>query len=229
MSPSWIRTIDFCPASSPSCHAPSPTASGPALYSQVIVDRGVARCWVRPERAIGSTEDVGEYLFVRNQFIQTSSIVIARDAARTTRFDPTLRKGQDLDFCLRLQHDGVRFRMLDAPQVIWTDVGEAGRTSHLGGHAAPLAWLEQSRGLLTRRAYLGYRATVLAYYMGRVAPARVAFDLARAWVLGGVPARVVARNALRAWVPRATYRRLVDGFVARRGVAQAANVSASTA
>jgi glycosyltransferase involved in cell wall biosynthesis len=186
-----------------------------ALYSQVRVDRGEGRVWVRPDRGIAPGEDVGEYLFAENQFIQTSSIVIAREAAVATLFDPDLRKGQDLDFCLRLQRDGVHFVMLPKPLAIWTDVAAEGRTSHLGGHEAPLAWLAKSDALLTQRARVGYRATVLAYYLSSAKPFTVAGDLARA-LLHRVPAKVVARNALRAYLPRGLYRRMVDGFIAAR-------------
>ncbi len=94
-------------------------------YSYINVDRGVGHYWVRPNRAIGVGEDVGEYLFVHNQFIQTSAIVLPRALAREVRFDPALRKGQDLDFCLRLQHAGATFRMIEEPLIVWVDVSDA--------------------------------------------------------------------------------------------------------
>ena len=188
-----------------------------AFYAPVLVDRGVGRHWIKPSRGLGPYEDVGDYLFVHNEVIQTSSLVLSRVAASRVRFDPTLRKGQDLDFCLRLQRDGVAIRMLDRPLTIWTDRGEAGRTSRTPGYRAPLAWLDRIGPLLSTRARRGYRATVLAYYMARYRPLTAAYDLARGWGVG-VPARVVARHALRAYLPRDTYRWLVDRVVDRRGV-----------
>ncbi|MFO1132248.1 MAG: glycosyltransferase [Hyphomicrobiales bacterium] len=182
-------------------------------YSYINVDRGVGHYWVRPNRPIRAGEDVGEYLFVHNQFIQTSAIVLPRALARQVRFDPTLRKGQDLDFCLRLQRAGATFRMIEEPLIVWVDISDAGRTSRVPGYTAPLAWLDRCGPLLSRRARLGYRATVLAYYMAGDRPFTAARDLAAGLLQAGVPPRVILRQALRAYLPRGLYRRLVDGAV----------------
>lgn len=183
-------------------------------YSKVSADRGAGRLWPRPDRAIGAEEDMGEYLFVFNQFIQTSTIVIATDTARSVRFDPSLRKGQDLDFCVRLHHAGVRFEMIDECLSVWTDQSELNRTSRHPGYAAPIAWLERNGHLLSTRAQLGYRATVLAYYLAKERPFTALRDLAAGLFRAGVPPLIVARQFLRCFVPRDLYRRLVDTFVA---------------
>jgi glycosyltransferase involved in cell wall biosynthesis len=188
-----------------------------AGYSYLLADRGVGRYWRRPDRPIRPYEDMGEYLFVQNQFIQTSTIVLHREAALRTMFDPTLRKGQDLDFCLRLHRDGVRFFMIEEPLVIWSDVTEVGRTSRTKGYEAPIEWLDRSRPLLSRSAELGYRSTVLAYYLARHRPVTAAKDLLVGWALAGVPAKVTLRQAARAFLPRAAYRKLVNSFVGTRG------------
>ena len=207
----------FVPGKLAACREYLRAHPGQAIYSQVYADRGVGRMWARPDRAIRPDEDVGEYLFVANQLIQTSSIVLPREAALATLFDPALRKGQDLDFCLRLQRDGVRFVMLPEPLAIWTDYADAGRTSHIQGYQQPLDWLQRSRELLTRRAYLGYRATVLAYYMARSRPFRAALDLLLGLVTAGVAPKVIARQVLRSYMPRSWYRALVGRFVAVAG------------
>jgi glycosyltransferase involved in cell wall biosynthesis len=188
-----------------------------AWYAPTFVDRGVGRRWVRPDRAIAPGEDMGEYLFVQNQFIQTSTIVIPTATARHTPFDPTLRKGQDLDFCVRLAAAGVRFRMLPEPLTVWVDASEADRTSRHAGHEAPMAWLERTRPLLTPRAEMGYRATVLAYYLSAARPTLALRYILQGWWSAGVPGRIAARQLARSFVPRRAYRRLVNGFVALRG------------
>src|SRR5690606_5275683 len=85
------------------------------LYSRMKVDRGVDRYWIRPDRGIREDEDVGEYLFCANQFMQTSTMVVCTPLAQDVLFDPALKKGQDLDFCVRLQGAGARFRMIEQP------------------------------------------------------------------------------------------------------------------
>ncbi len=187
-----------------------------ALYSRMHVDRGVGRHWIRPDRAIRPDEDMGEYLFVYNQFIQTSTIVLPRETAAATLFDPQLRKGQDLDFCLRLHQRGVRFDMVPEPLTVWVDQTEIGRTSRTKGYEAPLAWLERSSHLMTARAIAGYRATVLFYYMAKSRPLRAMVYLIQGGI-AGVPLRVLARQFLRGFLPRGFYRALVNRFVAFSG------------
>ncbi len=184
-----------------------------AVYSYMNVDRGVGRYWIRPSRAIQPDEDMGEYLFVANQFIQTSTIVLHRAAASRVLFDPTLRKGQDLDFCIRLHAHGVRFTMIEQPLTIWHDVTEAGRTSRVEGHVVPTAWLQKIEPLLTRDAALGYRATVLAYYLAESQPVEALKDILVGYIRAGVPLRVTLRQIMRCFLPRDVYRQVVNTFV----------------
>src|SRR3546814_4793072 len=58
------------------------------LYSRMKVDRGVDRYWIRPDRGIREGEDVGEYLFCANQFMQTSTMVVPTGMAQHVLFDP---------------------------------------------------------------------------------------------------------------------------------------------
>lgn len=183
-----------------------------AVYSKALVDRGVSKYWVRPDRGIAPNEDMGEYLFLSNQFIQTSTIVMSMSAARSVMFDPDLRKGQDLDFCVRAHARGIRFAMIDEPLTIWTDVSEFGRTSRHAGSEAPQQWLAAHRAIMTERAVRGYRATVLAYYQPKWKFVIVLRDLFLG-VLAGVPLKTAARHWLRFMLPRKAYRWLVDGFV----------------
>src|SRR5450631_1749876 len=200
--------------------AEMPLHHNEVLYSSMRVDRGVGKYWVRPDRSIRAHEDVGEYLFVQNQLIQTSTIVLPSALARKVKFDGSLRKGQDLDFCLRLQNAGASFRMIDEPLIIWLDATETGRTSHSAGYQPILMWLEHCAPLMTDKAKLGYRATVLAYYMGRHQPLVVARDLWLGLVVGRVPLKVILRKTLRAYLPQASYRRIVN-IVVKLGGARA--------
>jgi glycosyltransferase involved in cell wall biosynthesis len=190
------------------------------LYSQMRVDRGVDRYWVRPERGIREGEDVGEYLFCANQFMQTSTMVVPTPLAQRVQFDPALKKGQDLDFSVRLQGAGARFEMIEQPLTIWLDASEVGRTSYVKGYETSLDWLERCGHMLTVRARHGYGATVLAYHMAPVRPLASVRELFLGWSRGGVPPRVVARQVLRSFLPKPLYRSLVNGFVLRFGRAE---------
>ena len=192
------------------------------LYSQMRVDRGVDRYWVRPERGIREGEDVGEYLFCANQFMQTSTLVVPSALAKKVRFDPALKKGQDLDFAVRLQVAGGRFRMIEQPLTVWLDATEVGRTSYVRGYETSLDWLDRCGHLLTNRARHGYRATVLAYHMAPVRPVAAIGDLVRGLLLGRVPPRILARQALRSYLPKSFYRSVVNQFVHRFGKSERA-------
>jgi glycosyltransferase involved in cell wall biosynthesis len=187
------------------------------LYAQNYVDRGdPERLWVRPDRAIAPGERVASYLFIANQFIQTSTIVLPTALAREVRFDPTLRKGQDLDFCIRLEAAGARFVMLESPLTIWRDVSEGGRTSRTRGYAEPEAWLAAHQHLMTPQEVAGYRATSLAYYWGWAKPIS-AFTAIVGGLKAGVRPSVLLRQLARTFLPGSVYRQLVDSFVRNRG------------
>lgn len=190
-----------------------------ALYSFAYVDRGVGRYWIKPSRKIGPNEDVGEYLFVDNEVIQTSTIIIDADVARDVRFDPGLRKGQDLDFCLRIQAAGKRFHTIEQPLTVWTDRSSADRVSHTSRATEMLDWLERVRPLLTDRAEIGYRATVLSYDLARSQPIQVLIDLGRGVAVARISPGIIFRSALRAYIPQRLYRYLVDTLVRVRGIA----------
>ena len=193
------------------------------LYSRMKVDRGVDRYWIRPDRGIRDGEDVGEYLFCANQFMQTSTMVVPTALAQEVLFDPALKKGQDLDFCVRLQGAGARFRMIERALTIWLDASEVGRTSYVRGYETSLDWLERCGHMLTNRARRGYRATVLAYHMAPIRPVVALRDLVVGMLAGGVPPKVVARQVLRSYLPKPLYRSLVNGFVLRFGKPEAAH------
>jgi glycosyltransferase involved in cell wall biosynthesis len=200
------RLLDIADASSRTAYA-----------SFVLVDRGDGAGWVRPDRPPRPDEPIPEFLFVANQVIQTSSLMLPTWLAREVPFDPSLRKGQDLDLVVRLAAAGVRVEMIEAPLVIWKDVSEENRTSRHAGADAPTRWLERARPLMSERAAHGYRATVLAYYVAPERPWRALAHIVVGGARGRVGARVLARQLLRCFLPRRTYRAIVNAFVRRRG------------
>ena len=186
------------------------------VYCAAYVDRGVNKRWIRPTRGIREDENLGEYLFVSNEFVQTSSIALSTAMARGVRWDAALPKGQDLDFALRLEAAGYRFEYYPEPLVIWRDVTEQGRTSRAAGASYSQTFLAKNAQLLSSKARRGFRATYLAYDLAAEKPVTALSDL----VIGaaaGVPLRIIARQFLRAFLPRKAYRGLVNRFVAAAG------------
>lgn len=194
-----------------------PNAPKQVLYTQTLVERGKSdRKWTRPERSIAPDERVATYLFIANQIIQTSTIVMRADFAKAVRFDDNLRKGQDLDFCLRIEAAGGTFKMLDQPGSIWVDKSEVGRTSRTKGYEQPQKWLEQHQSLMNTDEIAGYRATSLAYYWAWSKPGAALLAFYRGW-RAGVSPKVIVRQMARTYLPRGFYRWAVDSFVAAFG------------
>jgi glycosyltransferase involved in cell wall biosynthesis len=192
-------------------------SSKTVAYCQAYVDRGVAKRWVRPSRGLHQNENIGEYLFVANEFVQSSTIALPSDLAKSVRWDSSLAKGQDLDFVLRLHQVGAKFEYWPEPLVIWHDVVEEGRTSRATGAAHSQNFLAKHRQALTRRARRGFLVTYLAYDLAHEQPLKAFVHLA-AGAATGVPLGVVGRQFLRSFLPRGFYRKLVNRFVSIGGV-----------
>ena len=187
------------------------------VYSGFLVDRGVGRFMIRPERPLRPGEDVGEYLFVHGGRIQTSGMVVRTEMARRVRFSPGLRRGQDYDFALRLHRAGARAHFINEPLFVWNDKTRKNRVSlgPLRHHMEE--WLANNAGLMTDRARLGYRASVLSYERGASRPLTAAADIVKGVVLAGIRPSTAGRLALRAYLPAPVYRGLITGFVALFG------------
>lgn len=123
-------------------------------YSQVVLDRGHEQL-ILPERPMALDESVGDYLFPwRGNLLHTSSLLLRRDTAARVRFTDGLRIHQDIDFCLRLQLAGVRFRFQAQPLARWHVDDRADRMSHRPKFLVSLDWLETVREIMpwaTRR------------------------------------------------------------------------------
>ena len=153
-------------------------------YSQVVLDRGSEQLTL-PERAIAADESVGDYLFPwRGNLLQTSTLLMHRDLAARVRFTDGLRIHQDVDFCLRLQLAGARFRFQAEPLARWHAEDRADRMSHRPKFLLSLDWLESTRESLpwaTRRKFAAQLAAKAPAYVWRT-PGIVLRTLWRCWM-----------------------------------------------
>jgi glycosyltransferase involved in cell wall biosynthesis len=81
------------------------------LYSQLQNSDGVF-----PLSTIKVGERAGDYLFVNNGCMQTSTLFMPLPLAQQVLFDETLKRFQDFDFVIRLQSAGAKFVFL--PKVL---------------------------------------------------------------------------------------------------------------
>lgn len=111
-----------------------------------------------PARGIGVEEDVGDYLWRRGGWIQTSSLLLPRPLALEIGFRAELPAHQDWDFVIRLAEFGGAFAFLSEPLVVYRDDHAGVRISRRSDPLASLAWLESVRAAISPAAYRAFRA-----------------------------------------------------------------------
>lgn len=170
-------------------------------YSQVVLDRGREHLTL-PERPLAEDEGVGDYLFPwRGNLIHTSSLLMSRALAARVRFRDGLRIHQDVDFCLRLQQSGARFRFHAEPLSRWHAEERADRMSYRPKFLLSLDWLETTHDILpfaTRRKFAAQLASRVPAFV---------------WHSPGVVLRVLWRCWRQRYISTAYALRLVTQFV----------------
>ncbi len=180
-------------------------------YSQVVLDRGHEHLTL-PERPLGEGESVGDYLFPwRGNLIHTSSLLMSRALAARVRFTDGLRIHQDVDFCLRLQRAGARFRFHLEPLSRWHADDRADRMSHRPKFLLSLDWLETTGDVLswaTRQKFAAQLASKAPPYVWH-SPGVVLRTLWRCWIKGYISTAYALRLVTQFVLPQ----RWSDGAV----------------
>lgn len=94
-----------------------------------------------PHRGIEGGESVAKYLFEAGGMMQTSSLFMESALAKRVLFDPTLKRHQDYDLCLRLESAGAGFKMVEEPLVTWHVGNGHERLSSSVDVEASFSWL----------------------------------------------------------------------------------------
>lgn len=146
------------------------------LYSQMIVERGMEKKWVRPARGPLPSERVDEYILCTPGTIRTSTIVISASLARRIRFDEGLPWFQDSDFAIRASNAGASVKFVREPLVVLEDQVGYSRVSRSGDFETVLKYFDRMR----RAEQISERS----YWAGRGWPcARVASSTKRPYAL----------------------------------------------
>ena len=188
-----------------------------AGYARILVDRGNGRRLIKPPRAIGETEDMGEYLLCSRGFIPTITLVVERSLAAQVRYHPKLRAAEDTDFAIRLALAGCRFVMGEIPGAVWKDVADPSRTS--AGVAAIRTrrfadWLEEIKPHMTTRAWTGGRGWAYAKMLSRNGRKMEALKLyLTALCQGCYGPRLAAVIFLQIFLGAGRYRQLADAAI----------------
>lgn len=190
------------------------------VYGQIIVDRGVGRFWVKPDRGIEAEESIFDYLYIHGGFIQTSTMVISSALAAKVSWDESVTFGDNDQYAIDLVLAGGRPVMMETPGTLYEDIMNPNALSQLpihGGksskHTNFFEWMAGQKDNMSATAWLGYRAK---FETGSISMKERLSLLSEARAAGAISSKGFVRLLLQHTFPR-FYRRLTDKFVALRG------------
>ena len=128
------------------------------MFSYFLVDRGLDKNWIKPERLLKDGERVDEYLTCTSGWIQTSTMVLSSSLAKRVRFSEKLPSSQDTDFAIRCYLAGAKFVFLDKTLSIMNDVYDVNRVSKQKNVIPLLSWADENiNNGMSRKSSLGYK------------------------------------------------------------------------
>jgi len=190
------------------------------VYSQIIVDRGVGRYWIKPDRKIEATESIFDYLYIHGGFIQTSTMIVETGLAQQVSWDEAVTFGDNDQYAIDLVLAGAQPVMMDIRGTLYEDIINPKALSQLlihGGGSEKytnfLGWMEKQREHMSDEAWLGFRAKFEAGTLNTSARIALLHEAKRE---GVISSKGFLRLLLQHSFPR-FYRHLTDKFVALRG------------
>ena len=193
------------------------------VYGQIIVDRGVGRYWVKPDRPLRSDESIYDFLYVHGGFIQTSTMVIPSSLGKQVQWHEDVTYGDNDQFAIDCWQTGIAFHMLPKPYTHYADAISADALSQLPVFAGTsvkytnfFTWMATQKTLMSEQAWAGYQARVESVALARKAPIQSFKLLWKAKSLSAISVPGILRQTIQNLTPR-LYRKLVDRYVGLKG------------
>lgn len=193
------------------------------LYGQIIMDRGVGRYWVKPERALESDEALYDFLYREGGFIQTSTMVVPKALTEKVKWDESLMFGDNDQYAIDCWRTGIPFVMMSRPLTLYADVMTSDALSQLPIFNANseqytnfFKWMSGQQQHMSEQAWMGFRARFESVGLARRHPLQsisLVFKAYRAKTFGLSGA---FRQLLQNFTPR-FYRKLTDTYVKYKG------------
>ena len=194
------------------------------VYGQIIVDRGVGRYWVKPDRALLPEESIYDFLYVHGGFIQTSTMVMPRALCEKVKWNESVTFGDNDQFAIDCWRTGIRFCMLPGAYTHYADAISENALSQLPIYAGSsekhtnfFQWMATQKPHMSSQAWAGYQARFESVALARQAPLKSFKLLLEARKLGAISLPGIVRQTIQNHAPR-LYRRLVDHYVRMRGL-----------
>lgn len=194
------------------------------IYGPIVVDRGVGRYWVKPERALENDESIYDFIYVHGGFIQTSTVVIPRALGEQIQWEESVTYGDNDQFAIDCWRTGIKFCMLPKPYTHYADFISDDALSQLPIYAGSsekytnlFTWMETQKPHMSEQAWAGYEGRVKSVSLARKAPVQSFKMLLNARRHGAMSTMSIIRQCIQNLAPR-SYRRLVDRYVRMRGL-----------
>ena len=194
------------------------------VYGQIVVDRGVGRYWVKPDRALDTNESIYDFLYVHGGFIQTSTMAVPRSLCESVKWDEAITFGDNDQFAIDCWRSGIRFCMLPGAFTHYADAISDNALSQLPIYAGTsekytnfFRWMDTQKPHMSKQAWAGFKARFESVALARKAPLQSFRLLWAAKKLGVIGVPGIARQTIQNLAPR-LYRRLVNYYVRWRGL-----------
>ena len=176
--------------------------------SEILGTRGVALTII-PPRGLRAGEDPGEYLFMNDGFVQTSSLFLARARAAEVRFAPELHMYEDFLIFLQLMARGADYVFVDRPLTGWRNDVRPNRlsTRSLNVVRNGEAFLRLAAPLMSRRAATAFIVKIMGLEYLKHRPTAMLAGMARGLAEGVVTPRYAIWMLLRRAVGPELYNR----------------------
>ena len=194
------------------------------IYGQIIVDRGVGRYWIKPDRALGAEESIYDFLYVHGGFIQTSTMIIPRSLSESVQWDESVTFGDNDQFAIDCWHTGIAFHMLSKPYTLYSDVISDDALSQLPIYDSTskayvnfFTWMDTQKAIMSPKAWAGFQARFTSVGLARKAPIQSFKLLWQGYRAGALSPIGIVRQSIQNLFPL-LYRRLIDQYVKMRGL-----------
>ena len=180
--------------------------------------------WTWPRDLPGAGESVADYLFRRRSlfggggYLQSSTLLAARDLFLEVPFREDLDTAEDLDWAIRVAEiEGVGFEFSGPePLTVWNVADDRPRASNRGSWRADAEWIAGMRGRVSPRAYASYLLTWVSADAARSGGGGTAFvELLRRAFDGGRPSSLDLLVHVGHWVVPPRLRRALSVRAAR--------------
>jgi len=194
------------------------------VYGQIVSDRGANRYWLKPAQAMESDESIFDYLYANGGTMLTSSVSLPRALAAKVQWDESITFGDNDQYVIDLCLAGAQAHMLDRALVWYLDIDSADALSQLFIHDAKseryqrfFTWMQQHYPQMSAQSVAGFEAHFLSGVLLRTSPLASFKLLWKAWRVGTLSFKGLARQTLQNCAPR-MYRKLTTAYVAKRGI-----------